>query len=216
MYKTDLNKYTKKEGKPNVTNQLKSIVNRIKKDKISKSYLFYAFFGEISYSCITELQILILVDYLHFSAIFISNFSIGLGIGAVLVGALVITKLTFKNNYINILLKYGTRLLLYILALIFNHKLLILLAFIFIKLSSDAYIDITDAPFVNRYNNDEQLAFNNLKEMVEYIGTGIGIFLCGIALSYGIRFIFLVGGLFITMQIGFAFRALYLKNKEIK
>lgn len=190
LHKTNLEQYIKKGHKQDVTNQLKSIVLKIKKDKVSIFYLLYVIFGEISYSCITELQVLVLADYFYFSATAISNYSIILGIGAVLVGSLVIAKLTFKNNYINILLKYGIRFILYVLALIFNHKLLILLAFIFIELSSDAYIDVVDAPYVNRFSNEEQLAFNNLKEMIEYIGTGIGIFLCGIALIYGVRYIF--------------------------
>lgn len=215
LHKTNLKPYMKAEKKQDVTNQLKNIVLKIKKDKISVFYLLYVLFGEISYSCITELQVLILADYFYFSATAISNYSIILGIGAVLVGTLVIAKLTFKNNYVNLLLKYGIRLFLYLVALIFDHKLFILLAFIFIKLSSDAYLDITDAPYVNRFLNEEQLAFNNLKEMIEYIGTGIGIFLCGVALEYGVRFIFLVGSLFIAFQIGFAFYALYLRNKEV-
>lgn len=216
LKKTNLEQYMKKnkQEKQDVTNQLKSIVLKIKEDKISIMYLTYVLFGEISYSCITELQILILADYFHFSASMISNYSIILGIGAVLVGTLVIAKLTFKNNYVNILLKYGTRFILYLLAFVLNHKFFILLAFIFIKLSSDTYLDITDAPYVNRFKNEEQLAFNNLKEMIEYIATGIGIFFCGIALVYGVRYIFLVGGLFIMLQIAFALYALCLRIKE--
>lgn len=151
---------------------------------------------------------------MNFTEIFISNASVILGIGSVAVGSLVIAKLTFKNNYLNIFMKYGIRAFLYLLAILFNNKLTILLAFIFIELSSDAYLDITDAPYVNRYNNDEQLAFNNLKEMIEYVATAVGIFLCGIALLYGVRYIFLIGILFIMAQIAFAYLALNLKNQE--
>ncbi len=214
LHKTDLDKYVKKEKNKTTINALQSIVNKMKTDKISRMYLLYVLFGSISYSCITDLKVLILVEYLHFSASAISNYSIILGIGAVAVGALVMEKLTCKNNYINILLKYGTRLFLYILTFIFSNKLFILIAFIFIFLSSDAYTHITDAPYVNRYNNDEQLAFNNLKEMVDYIATSIGIFLCGIALNYGVRYIFLIGSIFIAIQIVFAFYALNLRNQE--
>ncbi len=149
-------------------------------------------------------------DYFEFSVSTISNYSILLGIGSVIVGSLVIAKFTLKNNYINLSLKFGIRLFLYLLAFIFNQKILILLAFIFVELSSDAYIDITDAPYVNRYNDEDQLAFNNLKEMIEYVATSIGVFLCGWALLYGIRYIFL----FILFQILLAFYALYLRKQE--
>ncbi len=153
-------------------------------------------------------------DYFEFSVSTISNYSILLGIGSVIVGSLVIAKFTLKNNYINLSLKFGIRLFLYLLAFIFNQKILILLAFIFVELSSDAYIDITDAPYVNRYNDEDQLAFNNLKEMIEYVATSIGVFLCGWALLYGIRYIFLVSSVFTLFQILLGFYALYLRKQE--
>jgi len=51
--------------------------------------------------------------------------------------------------------------------------------------------------------------------MIEYLGTAIGVFLCGITLNLGLRYIFLISSLFIVFQIAFAFYALYLRNKEI-
>lgn len=212
LYKTNLEPYAKKDRKKEIHKSWKSL--NIKKDKISQMYLGYVFFGEISFSCMTELQVLLLADYFEFSASTISNYSILLGIGSVIVGSLVIAKFTLKNNYINLSLKFGIRLFFYLLAFFLNQKILILLAFIFVELSSDAYIDITDAPYVNRYSDEDQLAFNNLKEMIEYVATSIGVFLCGWALLYGIRYIFLVSSVFILFQILLAFYALYLRKQE--
>lgn len=213
LSKTNLDKYQKKE-KDVDNNMLKLVMDKVKKDKVSINYLIYAFLGEASYNSIMGLMVLVLVDYLNFSAFAVSNYSIILGLGAALVGTIVIAKFTFKNNYINISLKYGIRLLLYILAFISNNKILILITFIFVELSSDSYIDVTDAPYINRYNSDLQLSFNNLKEMIEYLGEGIGLFLGGIALSIGLRYIFLVGIIFIALQILFAFKALKYRNEE--
>lgn len=215
LRKTNLEKYSKKEEKTKYTNQLKAIIKNIKTDKISKMYLLFVIFGEISYSCLTEMQVLLLADYFHFEASAISNYNIILGIASVIVGSIVISKLTFKNNYINIFIKYGFRFILYLIAFLFDSKIIMLLSFLYIKLSTDAYLDITHAPYINRYDNESQLAFNNLKEMIEYLGTSIGVFLCGITLVYGLRYIFLVSSLFIALQLIFAFYALYLRNKEI-
>lgn len=212
LKKTDLEKYGKKEKQ--TTNSLSSVVNKIKEDKISRIYLLFKFFGGISYDCVSGLLVIILTNYFNFSELAISNYSIIVGISTVIIGTLVMEKFTFKNNYINLLLKYGTRLVLYLCAFILNSKLLILIAVIFQKLSSDAYVHISDAPYVNRYNNEEQLAFNNLKEMIGYIATSIGLFLCGIALKYGVHYIFLVSSIFIAIQIIFALYALYLRNNE--
>ena len=216
LYKTNLEKYNRKVSKVKKENTLKSIVSKLKIDKVSRFYLLYVFFGEIAFSCITEMQVLLLAEYFLFSETVISNYSILLGIGSVLIGAIAMAKITFKNNYINILIKYGTRLFLYLVAFFSNQKIFMLIAFVYVELSSDMYIDITDGAYVNRYSNEEQLPFNNLKEMIEYIGTGIGVLLCGFALLYKINYIFLVGSFFITIQIGFAFYSLYLKNQEQK
>ena len=57
LYKTDIDKYQKKEIKEKVSIGLKAITQKIKKDKVSNFYLLYVSFGSISYSCITDLQI---------------------------------------------------------------------------------------------------------------------------------------------------------------
>lgn len=213
LFRTNIQKYNRTDSVDN-SNGLLLVVNKIKKDKISKLYLLFVLFGSISYNCVTSLMILILANYFNFSEYAISNFSIILGLGAVLIGSLVLIKLTFKNNYINITLKYGVRVILYILAFIFNSKLLILLSFIYVKISGDTYIDVIESPYVNRYDDKEQLAFNNLNEMIDYVGESIGIFLCGLVIIYNLRYIFLIGSIFALIQIIFAMWALYLRNKE--
>lgn len=50
--------------------------------------------------------------------------------------------------------------------------------------------------------------------MIEYLGEGVGLFLGGIALSIGLRYIFLVGIIFIAFQLLFAFKALKYRNEE--
>lgn len=89
-----------------------------------------------------------------------------------------------------------------------------LFAFIYIKLTSDVYLNVIDAPYINLFNHEEHLAFNNLKEMIVYLETAIVIFLGGCFTLRDIRYIFFVGGLFIIFQIAFAFKALYYKEKE--
>lgn len=212
---TNLEKYTKKEEQPKYTNQLKEIIKKIKTDKISKIYLLFVIFGEISYSCLTEMQVLLLANYFHFEEATIANINIILGMASVIVGSVVIAKLTCKNNYVNLFLKFGIRFILYMIAFLLNSKIMMLISLVFIELSSDAFLDITHAPYINRFDSEDQLSFNNLKEMIEYLGTAIGVFLCGITLNLGLRYIFLVSSLFIVFQIAFAFYALYLRNKEI-
>lgn len=72
LSKTNLDKYQKKEKDIN-NNMLKLVIDKVKKDKISINYLIYAFLGEASYNSIMGLMVLVLVDYLNFSAFAVSN-----------------------------------------------------------------------------------------------------------------------------------------------
>jgi len=84
------------------------------------------------------------------------------------------------------------------------------------RLMVESYTHVTDAPYVNRFSADEQLAFCNLKEMVNYLSKAIGNLFRGIALTLGVRYNFLFALIFIVFQIYFAFKALKLYNQEKK
>jgi len=61
---------------------------------------------------------------------------------------------------------------------------------------------------------DYQLAFCNLSEMIAYLGISIGTFICGFTISAGLKYNFMTAALFTGVGLFFAYRALYLKNKE--
>lgn len=100
------------------------------------------------------------------------------------------------------------------LAFILNEKAIFLVAIMYMYLLSESYSHISDAPYVNRFDSDEQLAFCNLKEMITYLAKAIGNLICGICITMGVRYNFLFAILFVLIQIVFAFRALKLRNLE--
>ena len=213
---TDLEKYYKKQKKDNSNEVFYQVLGKVKKDKITQNYLGFVLFENASYNSINGLLILLLTSSLGFSASGASNFKLILGIIAVFLATLILEKLTFKNNYINISIKFVGRLILYLLAFLSNNKIFFLMAIIFVRLLSESYSHVTDAPYVNRFSADEQLAFCNLKEMVNYLSKAIGNLMCGIALAMGTRYNFLFALIFIVFQTFFAFKALKLYNKEKK
>ena len=214
LRKTDLEKYNENSEKENNNKVFYQVIDKIKGDKITQNYLGFVLFGNASYNSINGLLILLLTTNLGFSASGASNFKLILGIVAVLFATLILEKLTLKNNYINLSIKFVGRLILYILAFITNNKIIFLITIIFVRILSESYAHVSDAPYVNRFTADEQLAFCNLREMVNYLSKAIGNLMCGIALSLSTRYNFLFALIFITFQIYFAFRALYLINKE--
>lgn len=213
---TDLDKYNKGNIKENSNQAFYRVIDKVKEDKITQNYLGFVLFGNASYNSINGLLILLLTTSLGFSASGASNFKLILGIIAVFLATLILEKWTFKNNYINIAIKFVGRLILYALAFLTNNKIIFLITIIFVRLLSESYAHVTDAPYVNRFSADEQLAFCNLKEMVNYLSKAIGNLLCGIALTLGTRYNFLFALIFIVIQTFFAFRALKLYNQEKK
>lgn len=211
---TNLEKYSKNIETKKDPDALYKVIDKIKGDKISRKYLGFSFCGAISYACVNGLMITLLTTKLGFSASGASNFKMILGIAAVLIATLILEKLTSKNDYINLSIKFIGRVIVYLLAFIFNNKLTFLIAIIYMLGLAESYSHISDAPYVNRFSSDDQLAFCNLKEMVSYFAKSIGNLLCGIALTIGTRFNFLFALIFVIVQIVFGFQALKMRLKE--
>lgn len=139
-----------------------------------------------------------------------------LGISSSILGMIILSKLTLKNDYINLSIKFATRLILYILAAITGNKIIFLIALIFTRASSESYTHVTDGPYINRVDTEDQLAFCNLKSMMSYFGESIGALLSGFALAINVRYNFVIAATFTLIGLIFGYYALYLRNKENK
>jgi len=211
---TQLDKYYSNEKDKDTQGSFSKLFKIIKKDSITKNYLMYHLSGSISYACLNGMLITLLTANLGFTASNASIFKMVLGILSVFVGTLILKKLTLKNDYINFSIKFVSRLILYTLTFIFNSKLLFLIAIVFIRLLSDSYTHVSDAPYVNRFSNINQLAFCNLREMIGYFSKAIGNLLCGVALAMGTRYNFLFALIFIIFQVIFGINSIRLRRKE--
>ena len=170
--------------------------------------------GNASYYAINGMLLTLLMVGLSAEAKQASIFILIISMVSVLVGTLVLKKLTFKNNYINLFIKYGVRGLLYLLAFIFNSNVFFLIAIIYTKVLSDSYSHIADAPYINRFDENEQFNFSNLVEECKYLGRALGTVICGATISYALRFNFLFAFIFGYLTMVFAYYSLYLRNRE--
>lgn len=206
-------KYLSNEDKKEY-NLLTKLVQNLNKDKISLNYLLFVLVGNISYYGILGLKTTLFTNDLGFSLQSFSVFSVVVGIIAVFIGALILEKFTFKNNYINAFIKYGFRAVLYFIAIILSNKSVYFISLLYILLITESYTHVLDAPFINRFDDKFQLAFSNLREMFSYFGIAIGTFFCGILLTYDIKFNFVFALIFCILQVLFLFIAINLKEKE--
>lgn len=191
-----------------------SFLKQIRRDKISLSYFLFTFFGEASYACIMEMVLILLTEVVGFSPQFSSNFLLIMGFVALAVGGLILKFLTLKSDYLNLLIKYGGRIVFYFAAFLSGSSFFLLLSIFYAKLFTDSYVHVTDAPYVNRFSKNKQFAFLNLNQMVTYFGIAIGVLCCGLVLEYNVRYVFLLGCLFCLVQLFFGYRAIYLRNIE--
>lgn len=206
-------KYLSNEDKKEY-NLLTKLVQNLNKDKISLNYLLFVLVGNISYYGILGLKTTLFTNDLGFSLQSFSVFSVVVGIIAVFIGALILEKFTFKNNYINAFIKYGFRAVLYFIAIILSNKSVYFISLLYMLLITESYTHVLDAPFINRFDDKFQLAFSNLREMFSYFGIAIGTFFCGILLTYDIKFNFVFALIFCILQVLFLFIAINLKEKE--
>lgn len=212
LYSTKLDKYFKKGTKSH--SLIVSTMKKASKDKISIIYLLYAFLNVLSSKLLYGLSITVLTASFFLEERFASLLRIFSGAGASLLAALFLSFLTFKNNYLNIAIKFVSRIILLILALTTDNYLICLIAYLFPLISGQIYSSITDAPYVNRYSGDEQLSFSYFKDMVRYSGEAIGVYLCGILFITGIKMNLLIALILCFIQLILAYIGLYFRNME--
>lgn len=213
LSRIDFNKYTKKES-TRENNSLLDLFKIIKKDKISQTYILICIMNAVSYNSIFGLKMLFLTQGFSFTEARASNILAFFRLLSVIIGYIVLYKLTVKNNYVNLGIKYGGRLILYTICILTSSKIVFFIAFSYAYLLSNSYSHISDGPYINRMNNKYQFAFCNLKVMIEYLGVAIGVYLCGIAIEKSLFINFLIATIFCLGELILRFRGLYLYNKE--
>ena len=216
LLNVNIDRYFKKEEKiiNSDTTSLIKTLRILKSDKISVLYLLFLFFANISRFCILAITIIILTTKLSFSASMASNMRLLFNITSVLLASLVLRKLTFKNNYINIFIKYGIRIILYIVALINFNNITVLTAIAYTYISISMYTHVIDAPYINRFDKDEQIAFVNLREMINYLSRSIGTLICGFCIAVSLKLNIFISLVSLLIAFTFAVLANYFRTKK--
>ena len=195
---------------------IKEYLKVFKRDKISNFYLLYIFIADISYNCALGMQMLILTNILDISSKNATFYFLLMGIIADIFGVLALKKLTPKNDYLTILLKFGPRMLGYTLVFLFPSNEMTLIAITVSLFLTTAYENKTDAIYLNRIDTKYQLLFSNIRKLVGSLGNAIGLYLTGLLFVFGSKYIFGVAALIGCVQIAIALYLVYLrKNNEV-
>ena len=214
LVKTDVNKYQKEKNIDTSNDILLKLNRQIKNDKISVNYLLFIIFNDISYYTLVGILMSILTKELGFEPVIASYIKLAFCVLAVGIAALILYKLTSKNDYLNISIKYVGRIISYLIAAIFTNKYTIIAGLMFTVITSSAYAHVLDAPYINRFDSSKQLAFSNLCNMLGYFCKAIGTLICGFCITYGLKYNFIIAFIFTSICTLFAYQACYKRNNE--
>lgn len=192
----------------------KSCYNYIRERKNLKYYLAYIAIGNISYSTVLGLRMLLVTDKLNFTPERATFYFLILGLIADLIGILALAKFTPKSTKLAITIKFGLRFVLYVLVAIIGNITIAVIAVACSILVSTMYENKTDAPTINSVDKHMLLAFSNIRLIFTIIGESIGIYICGLLYNYGIQVIFGVSSLFMFFQILLCYKVINLNEKK--
>ncbi len=202
---------------PTIKSEQIKIIDAIKyiwKNRIVKIYVLVYLIANIAMYTGLGLKMLMLTNIFKFSDAIATKYLLVIGLCADLIGIIVLKYFTFKNDYINITIKFVIRFLLYTLAFITNNFIICFIAMTWSILISTAYENISDAPYINRVKNEYQMIFTNIRYIAGLIGTSIGLYFAGITYNMGIRYMLGLSAFFMIFQISICYYLIYLRNKN--
>ena len=214
LLNTNLKTYEKNIKENQNNDILFKIIRKIKDDKVSMNYLLFIIFNDISYYTLVGILMTILTKEIGFTPTMAAYTKLAFCILSVSLAVLILYKLTCKNNYINISIKYIGRIIFYLIPAIFPNKYTILIGLAFTILTSSIYANVIDAPYINRFDSDEQLAFSNLCNMLGYFCKAIGTMICGYCLIYGLQYNFIIATIFTSICTLYAFQGRFHIERE--
>lgn len=191
-----------------------SILKYILKSKLQIIYIVYGFIGAMALAISLGLKMLTFTNYLNFTDSLATNYLLVIGLIADGIGILALKYFTPKNDYITITIKFGIRLLAYVIAFFANNTIIALIAITWSILISTAYENVCDGYYINAVSNEYQFIYTNFRYIVRYLGESVGVFLCGLMYKIGLRYMFGLSAIFISIQIGLAYYLIYLRRKE--
>lgn len=178
-------------NKENKTINIKNAVNYFNTNKVFYLFFIVSLIGSLVWSSVLGMPMLTLTKKLNIEHEIASFMILGIGIISNILSMIVVKKLNFKNDQINIFIKYGLRVVLFVLTLITNSPILLILTISYLLLTDCIYNFVLGAYFTNVIDENYSLLFTTLKYSTSLIGNSIGTLICGMTFDLPIRYMIL-------------------------
>lgn len=189
-----------------------SMVKFILKNRTQTVYMIYAYLAATSFAVALGLKMLMLTNHLQLSVNAATNFLLIAGLLSDGIGIVALKYFTPKNDYLTMTIKFGIRLIAYIVAVVSNDVFMMLIAILWSLLSSTAYEDISDGYYINTVDNRHQFRYSTVKYVISYLGEATGLFLAGQMFDFGTAAILGLAAVTTTIQLGVAYYLIYLRQ----
>ncbi len=179
---------------------IKRAIKYLNEHKIIYLFLLVNFLSSVTWKSVVGMPILSLTTNLGFSLQKASFIFLFLGIISNILAILVVKHLHFKNNHLNMVFKYGIRIILYLLTFITNNKVLLGVTFIYLFVLEMPFDFIIEGYFINKVKSEYSFLMTTLKYITSLLGQALGIYLCGFVFNKSTRIIILPALIFSSIH----------------
>lgn len=180
---------------------LKKALKNLKKSKINNYFLFNQFIMNIPYGMIFGLVMIILTNYIGFSVGIASIFIIVCN----LIGSVACSLFNHYGTNLSVktstFIKYGSRVIAYLIAFLMPNVLTFILAMIIAHVSARILDDKVTGTYLARIDTNSQFLFGNIRYFILSLGEGIGVYLAGFMLEISFRSLFIGACILTSLQI---------------
>lgn len=192
---------------------MKKTMQYFHSNKVLYLFLFVNLLGDMIWGAILGMPMLLLTNNLQFSSSFASFFILGLGICSNILSMLIVKYFRFKNDHHNLIIKYGIRVVLYVIVFITNSKFILLGTLIYLFLTDCPYSFIFSSYFINNIEEKYSLFLTTLKYCSSLLGKAIGTFFCGLVFQLDLRY-FVIPALVISI-LHYLFATILIEKREL-
>jgi len=182
----NINVEIKREDKPL---DIKESYHYFKKNKVFLLFILTNIASSIAWSAIMGMPLLTLTEKLSFRPNIASYIILGVGIASNILAMLIVKYFRFKNDHINLIFKFGLRVILYLSVFLTGSKELLLITLIYLLLTDCTYNFLFSGYFINKIEEKYSLLLVVLKYCSSLIGNGIGVFICGLLFHLEIKYL---------------------------
>ncbi len=157
-----------------------SSLKYFQKNKVIYHFLLVNMLGDLIWGACLGLPMLLLTENLQLSSALASLIILSLGILSSILAIVFLKYWRFSNDKYNLFVKFGMRIILYVLLFITGNKVILWGIIGYLLLTDQTHGYIFQSYFINNIKEEYSLFLTTLRYCTSLLGKAIGTFFCGL------------------------------------